>query len=456
MQRILSTELPAHVGADRHHRRLGPPPPAAQVGRVPDRAGRRRAGPGRRHRPGLRAQLEALPEETVVEVTGTVVANAGGARRGRADRRRRYACSAAGRSRRRSTCTGPTLTRDACRRSSTTPRWRCGTRRRPAALRIVGGRGRPGSGPTLDARRLRRDPHAEDRRLGDRVRGERVRARLLRPARRTWPSRRSSTSRRWSASSSGSTRSGRCSGPSRTTPPGTWPQYTSLDAELGFIADHRDVMAVLRDVAGRDAGRRVGRGGAGRRRCPKVPAEIPAVHFAEALRDRRGDPADEPDLAPAHERALGEWALREHGSDFVFVTGYPMAQAAVLHPPGPGATRLLATASTCCSAGWSWSPAGSGCTGTPTTWRRWPRGASRSSRTQAYLDAFRHGMPPHGGFAIGLERFVARLTGAANVREVTAVPARPAPPDPVTPPIGVAAPTTRQDCGAQDRRGSDR
>ena len=39
-----------------------------------------------------------------------------------------------------------------------------------------------------------------------------------------------------------------------------------------------------------------------------------------------------------------------------------------------------------------------------------------------YLDAFRHGMPPHGGFAIGLERFVARLTGAANVREVTAFP----------------------------------
>ncbi len=39
-----------------------------------------------------------------------------------------------------------------------------------------------------------------------------------------------------------------------------------------------------------------------------------------------------------------------------------------------------------------------------------------------YLAAFRHGMPPHGGFAIGLERFVARLTGAANVREVTLFP----------------------------------
>jgi nondiscriminating aspartyl-tRNA synthetase len=41
---------------------------------------------------------------------------------------------------------------------------------------------------------------------------------------------------------------------------------------------------------------------------------------------------------------------------------------------------------------------------------------------RGYLDGFRYGMPPHGGFAIGLERFVARLTGAANVREATAFP----------------------------------
>ena len=39
-----------------------------------------------------------------------------------------------------------------------------------------------------------------------------------------------------------------------------------------------------------------------------------------------------------------------------------------------------------------------------------------------YLEAFRHGMPPHGGFAIGLERWVARLVGAANIRETTLFP----------------------------------
>lgn len=39
-----------------------------------------------------------------------------------------------------------------------------------------------------------------------------------------------------------------------------------------------------------------------------------------------------------------------------------------------------------------------------------------------YLDVFAYGMPPHGGFAIGLERWVARVLGVANVRGATLFP----------------------------------
>jgi aspartyl-tRNA synthetase len=42
-----------------------------------------------------------------------------------------------------------------------------------------------------------------------------------------------------------------------------------------------------------------------------------------------------------------------------------------------------------------------------------------------YLQAFKYGMPPHGGFAIGLERWVARLVEAANIRETTLFPRDP-------------------------------
>lgn len=41
---------------------------------------------------------------------------------------------------------------------------------------------------------------------------------------------------------------------------------------------------------------------------------------------------------------------------------------------------------------------------------------------EIYLEVFHHGMPPHGGFAIGLERLTARLLGLANVREAAAFP----------------------------------
>ncbi|MGW4500399.1 aspartate--tRNA(Asn) ligase [Micromonospora sp. NPDC004336] len=201
-------------------------------------------------------------------------------------------------------------------------------------------------------------------------------------------------------------------------------QYTSLDAELGFVADHRDVMAVLRHtLAGMlDAVR--GRAGAALAtlgvEAPEVPAEIPAVHFTEALRIA-GAPADEPDLAPAHERALGEWARREHGSEFLFVTGYPMAKRPFYTHPDPARPAY--------SNGFDLLFRGLELvTGGQRLHRHADYLAALAARGEpvepyaGYVDAFRHGMPPHGGFAIGLERFVARLTGAANVREVTAFP----------------------------------
>ncbi|MBQ1025502.1 aspartate--tRNA(Asn) ligase [Micromonospora sp. C95] len=201
-------------------------------------------------------------------------------------------------------------------------------------------------------------------------------------------------------------------------------QYTSLDVELGFVTDHRDVMAVLRDaLAGMlDA---VGDRAAGALATlgvtpPPVPAQIPAVHFTDALRIA-GASADEPDLAPAHERALGEWARREHGSEFLFVTGYPMAKRPFYTHPDPARPGH--------SNGFDLLFRGLELvTGGQRLHRHADYLAALAARGEpvepyaGYVDAFRHGMPPHGGFAIGLERLVARLTGAPNIREVTPFP----------------------------------
>jgi nondiscriminating aspartyl-tRNA synthetase len=206
-------------------------------------------------------------------------------------------------------------------------------------------------------------------------------------------------------------------------------QYTSLDAEFGFIADHHDVMDVLRETI---AGMATGASDRARSALdllgvnqPTVPARIPEIHFTDAqeliARQAGWDPRGEPDLSPADERWLGEWALREHGSDFVFVTGYPMAKRPFYTHPDPDRPGY--------SNGFDLVFRGMELvTGGQRLHRHADYLAALAARGEdpepyaGYLQVFEHGMPPHGGFAIGLERWTARLTGAANVREVTLFP----------------------------------
>jgi nondiscriminating aspartyl-tRNA synthetase len=204
-------------------------------------------------------------------------------------------------------------------------------------------------------------------------------------------------------------------------------QYTSLDAELGFVRDHTDVMAVVRAAVAGMVAEVAARAAPAvdllAVELPQVPAAIPAVHFADAQRlieAGTGRPVvGEPDLAPAHERWLGDWARREHGSDLLFVVGYPMAKRPFYTHPDPdrpgysNSFDLLFRGVELVTGG-----------------QRLHRhddyvaalAGSDLAPLDGYLAAFRHGMPPHGGFALGLERWVARLCGATNVREVTPFP----------------------------------
>ncbi len=195
-------------------------------------------------------------------------------------------------------------------------------------------------------------------------------------------------------------------------------QYTSLDAELGFIESHEDVMAVVRAAV---AGMVEASGVPG----VVVPQEIPAVDFTRALElvgaGLGEDLSGEPDLAPAHERWLGEWAVREYGAEFLFVTGYPLAKRPFYTHPMPSRPKFSN----------SFDLLFRGLevvTGGQRLHRYSDYVAALAGRGQpveplaGYLAAFRHGMPPHGGFGLGLERFVARLLGLPNVRLATAFP----------------------------------
>ena len=204
-------------------------------------------------------------------------------------------------------------------------------------------------------------------------------------------------------------------------------EYVSLDVELGFVADHRDVLAALRDVvagmvAGIEeyAGAAAGRAGA---RLPVVPDVVPVLHFRDALA-LVGAPEDEPDLAPEHERALGEWALAEHGSDFVAVEGYPMVKRPFYtHPQTtPEPDPRWSNSFDLLFRGMELVTGGQRLHRLADYERAIIARGEDPSAYASYLQAFAHGMPPHGGFAIGLERWIARLTGVTNVREVTLFP----------------------------------
>lgn len=200
-------------------------------------------------------------------------------------------------------------------------------------------------------------------------------------------------------------------------------QYTSLDVELGFITDHFDVMAqltrvlrgMLAEVAAACAPELALLGA----RVPELPETLPHLHFTEALELLAGplgaEVRGEPDLSPAGERWLGQWARERHGSDWLFVTGYPMRKRPFYTHPDPERPEhsrsfdLLFRGTELVTGG-----------------QRLHRHASYLEALEArgmspapiaaYLEAFRHGMPPHGGFAIGLERFLLQLLDLPNIR----------------------------------------
>jgi nondiscriminating aspartyl-tRNA synthetase len=177
-------------------------------------------------------------------------------------------------------------------------------------------------------------------------------------------------------------------------------EYVSLDAELGFIRDHREVIDVVREVV---SAMIAGAGGT-------PPADAPIVRFEDV---RSGE---EPDLSPEDERRI----CAEHG-ELVFVEGFPTAKRPFYTHPDPGRPEW--------SRGFDLLYRGLEIvTGGQRLHRYEDYLAALAERGldpepfAGYLDAFRWGMPPHGGFALGLERFVAQLVGAANVRETTLFP----------------------------------
>ena len=206
-------------------------------------------------------------------------------------------------------------------------------------------------------------------------------------------------------------------------------EYVSLDVEFGFIEDHFTVMTTARDVIAGIIATLEDSYAAEldllNARLPAVPAAIPHIHFADAqdlILQRHGvDVRGEPDLSPQDERWLAAWAQEEHGSDFLFVTGYPMSKRPFYTHPDPtrpgysNSFDLLFRGVELITGGQRLH-----------LYADYLDALARADYPvepfETYLEAFRFGMPPHGGFAIGLERLLMQLLELPNLRLATLFP----------------------------------
>lgn len=161
--------------------------------------------------------------------------------------------------------------------------------------------------------------------------------------------------------------------------------------------------------------------------CPKeVP--IPRVTFKEAqeifFKRTGNDERAEPDLSPAAERELCEYAREEHGIDLIFVTDWKKEKRpfySYLNDEDPSLTN---TFDLLC-AGTEITSGGQRCH----TYDSMVKGIREKEMDPEsfadYLTIFKYGMPPHGGFGMGLERLTMTLLGIKNIREVSLFPSDP-------------------------------
>ena len=208
-------------------------------------------------------------------------------------------------------------------------------------------------------------------------------------------------------------------------------EYISLDVEMGFIKGQEDVMtleaALLRHIIAvveRDCAHELNLLNAVN---PVLPEQVPAWklsevheilfenHLCEA--DHRG----EDDLAPEEERAICKYAYDKYGSDFVFVTHFPSEHRAFYAMDDPEDPSLTLSFDLL-MRGLEITSGGQRIHKEADYREKMLRRGMNPDAFRFYLDTFRNGMPPHGGFAIGLERITACFLGIANVKECSMFP----------------------------------
>lgn len=206
-------------------------------------------------------------------------------------------------------------------------------------------------------------------------------------------------------------------------------EVVSLDAEMAFIESWQDirdmientVRFILKSVA---------------EKCPKelelLNAELPTMIektptislteaqekiFAATGRDPRGDK----DLSSQDEVDICKIIKEETGSDFVFVYGYPTRQKPFYVYPNPEHPEFNEGIDLI-GRGREWLSGGRRINDYTQLMKHVDEWGMDPKKIEMFLEAFRYGVPPEGGFAFGAERITMQMLGLENIREATMFP----------------------------------
>ncbi|BCX14164.1 MAG: hypothetical protein KatS3mg085_696 [Candidatus Dojkabacteria bacterium] len=133
------------------------------------------------------------------------------------------------------------------------------------------------------------------------------------------------------------------------------------------------------------------------------------------------DERSEKDLSPNAEKFISSYAKKETGSDFVFVTHFPRSKCAFYAKPSSKNPEVCEYADLICN-GTEVSSGGQRISDYEELKVSLKSKGLNVDNFEDYLSIFKYGMPEHGGFGLGLERFTMQLLGLDNIREAVLFP----------------------------------
>ena len=205
-------------------------------------------------------------------------------------------------------------------------------------------------------------------------------------------------------------------------------EYTSLDFEMGFIDSFEDIMAMetgflqyTMELLKKDYKTELDMLDI---TLPKVD-EIPQVRFDEAkclVAEKYNRQIRNPyDLEPEEEALIGRYFEEEYGADFVFVTHYPSKKRPFYAMDDPD-DKTFTQSFDLLFKGLEVTTGGQRIHEYQMLLDKIEAKGMTTEGMDQYLDIFKHGMPPHGGLGIGLERLTMKMIGEDNVRETCLFP----------------------------------